>query len=99
MRAPSTNNPSNVAQSFSEDLDAVFGMNAQLRGLASTVEEKKRTVSSQSQELAELDAKLRETEERLAQVSRSSSRNPTAAAGAAGEGKKVASQAAGGAAA
>jgi len=77
---------SNVADSFTQDLDSMFGLSntapstttndnsaesSNIGGLTETVEEKKRTVDSQNEELAAIESRLRATEERLARASRS----------------------------
>ncbi|KAK3056890.1 hypothetical protein LTR09_001928 [Extremus antarcticus] len=69
---------STVAQSFAADLDSMFGLSTGgpsggLETLSQTVEEKKEKVSSGQTELEQLEARLRETEQRLARVSRNSS--------------------------
>ncbi|KAF2172539.1 hypothetical protein M409DRAFT_17770 [Zasmidium cellare ATCC 36951] len=66
---------STIAQNFAADLDSMFGLNAPpgVDNLSRTVEEKKHTVTTGEQQLQELEAKLRETEERLARVSRQNS--------------------------
>ncbi|KAL8736402.1 MAG: hypothetical protein Q9166_000194 [cf. Caloplaca sp. 2 TL-2023] len=61
----STNERDSIARTFSTDLDAVFSMDTNLDGLVQSVEQKKQAVSSQSQELEALEARLRETEEKL----------------------------------
>ncbi|KAK4634083.1 hypothetical protein CLAFUW4_01413 [Fulvia fulva] len=65
---------STIAQNFASDLDAMFGLDSGgVDDLSRTVEEKKQTVTTGEQQLQELEAKLRETEERLARVSRHNS--------------------------
>ncbi|TKA74558.1 hypothetical protein B0A55_04446 [Friedmanniomyces simplex] len=63
----------NIVQSFSQDLDSMFGLDPGVGHLEQTVEQKKQIVTSGHQQLQELEARLRETEERLARVSRGSS--------------------------
>ncbi|KAG9631636.1 hypothetical protein KCU98_g3279, partial [Aureobasidium melanogenum] len=62
-----------AARNFSDDLDSLFGLNSgtTLGNLSFTVQEKKRTVSTREEELAEIEARLRETEERLARAANS----------------------------
>ncbi|KAA6415038.1 MAG: hypothetical protein FRX48_01789 [Lasallia pustulata] len=57
----------NAARTFSADLNDAFMIDSNLAGLAQSVEQKKQAVSSQSQELEALEARIRETEERLKQ--------------------------------
>ncbi|PPJ56368.1 hypothetical protein CBER1_00658 [Cercospora berteroae] len=66
---------STIAQNFAADLDSMFGL-GEVDDLSRTIEEKKYTVSSGQQQLQELEARLRETEQRLAKVSRQSSPAP-----------------------
>ncbi|KAF2214639.1 hypothetical protein CERZMDRAFT_110249 [Cercospora zeae-maydis SCOH1-5] len=66
---------STIAQNFAADLDSMFGL-GEVDDLSRTIEEKKYTVSSGQQQLQELEARLRETEQRLAKVSRHSSPTP-----------------------
>ncbi|KAI4117979.1 MAG: hypothetical protein LQ345_001870 [Seirophora villosa] len=54
-----------VTRTFSADLNDAFSMDKKLDGLVQSVEQKKQAVSSQSQELEALEAKLRATEQRL----------------------------------
>nr|POE46906.1 hypothetical protein CFP56_00238 [Quercus suber] len=70
---------STIVQSFSADLDSMFGLNSEVDDLQQTVERKKSTVSSSERELLELEARLRETEERLARVSNSRHASPSRA--------------------
>ncbi|KAK4555553.1 hypothetical protein LTR86_007306 [Recurvomyces mirabilis] len=65
--------PPSIVQSFSADLDSMFGLESDLGQLEQTVEAKKQTVTSSHQQLQELEAKLRATEHRLSQVSRGNS--------------------------
>ncbi|KAI5270022.1 hypothetical protein E4T47_06525 [Aureobasidium subglaciale] len=62
-----------AARNFSDDLDSLFGLNSgtTLGNLSYTVAEKKRTVSTREEELAAIEARLRETEQRLAQAAHS----------------------------
>ncbi|KXL48878.1 hypothetical protein M433DRAFT_141878 [Acidomyces richmondensis BFW] len=64
---------STLVQSFSADLDSMFGLGGPVGELEQTVEEKKQGLNSASNELQQLEARLRETEERLAKVSRGNS--------------------------
>ncbi|KAI7225042.1 hypothetical protein KC330_g9204, partial [Hortaea werneckii] len=59
---------STVVQSFSADLDSMFGLGEgpAFGQLAQDVQQKQQTVTSASSELEKLEAKLRETEQRLA---------------------------------
>ncbi|KAL9078349.1 MAG: hypothetical protein Q9157_002741 [Trypethelium eluteriae] len=68
-----------IAQSFSAQLDDIFDMSSNLDSLSENVEQKKRTVDTHTQELEALEARLRETEERLKVVSNSQpgSRSPS----------------------
>ncbi|CAF9922199.1 MAG: hypothetical protein HETSPECPRED_004995 [Heterodermia speciosa] len=65
---------STIAQNFSLSLNETFAIddNPKLEGLLQSVQEKKQAVTSQSQELEALDAKLRETEARLNQKKKQS---------------------------
>ncbi|KAI4226464.1 MAG: hypothetical protein LQ349_006872 [Xanthoria aureola] len=56
---------SSISRTFSADLNDAFSMDKNLDGLVQSVERKKQEVSSEIQELEALEAKLRETEERL----------------------------------
>ncbi|THV84830.1 hypothetical protein D6D27_07961 [Aureobasidium pullulans] len=62
-----------AARNFSDDLDSLFGLNSgtTLGNLSFTVQEKKRTVTTREEELAAIEARLRETEQRLAQAAHS----------------------------
>ncbi|KAI9723242.1 MAG: hypothetical protein M1812_001124 [Candelaria pacifica] len=70
---------STIAQNFSATLDNAFGMDEtpkpslqpDLAGLSQSVEQKKRAVTTQNQELEALQARLRETEQQLQQTSTS----------------------------
>ncbi|MCJ1338363.1 hypothetical protein MMC09_003650 [Bachmanniomyces sp. S44760] len=65
---------STIAQSFLAALNDAFMIDDHLDGLAKSVEQKKKAVTTQNAELEALEARLRKTEERLkAQQSRSSS--------------------------
>ncbi|EME48618.1 hypothetical protein DOTSEDRAFT_67602 [Dothistroma septosporum NZE10] len=73
---------STIAQNFASDLDAMFGLDSGgVDDLHRTVEQKKQVVTTGEQQLQELEAKLRETEERLARVSRTNSPSRHAATG------------------
>ncbi|KAF2479138.1 hypothetical protein BDY17DRAFT_305039 [Neohortaea acidophila] len=74
---------SSVVQNFATDLDSMFGLSHGIATLSQTVEEKKASVSSGQSELEALEARLRETEDRLRKVSRGSSPARQADAGAA----------------
>ncbi|PNS17005.1 37S ribosomal protein MRP4, mitochondrial [Sphaceloma murrayae] len=63
-----SNPESHAAKSFGDDLDSVFGMDKPLAELSQKVEEKKRVVDSQTEELAAIENRLKEAEARLAQV-------------------------------
>jgi len=65
---PSGRPQSTVARNFSIDLDNLFKIDGGLDNLDRTVFQKKQAVSSHTQELEALEAKLRETEERLKQA-------------------------------
>ncbi|KAF4550145.1 Hypothetical protein D9617_18g033360 [Elsinoe fawcettii] len=58
-----------AAKNFGADLDAVFGMDKPLAELSQKVEEKKKEVDSQAEELAAIENRLKEAEARLAKVS------------------------------
>ena len=61
-----------IALNFSADLDNAFAINTpELAGLQESVEQKKQAVSTQNQQLQELQARIRETEERLKKSSSS----------------------------
>ncbi|KAF2862557.1 hypothetical protein K470DRAFT_268889 [Piedraia hortae CBS 480.64] len=62
---------STVVQNFSDDLDSMFGLQSPgtLGRLAETVQLKKQVLNTADRELQDLEARLRETERRLAQVS------------------------------
>ncbi|KAK6439046.1 hypothetical protein LTR95_004744 [Oleoguttula sp. CCFEE 5521] len=80
-----------IVQSFAADLDDMFGLEptasrpVDVEHLSQTVNEKKQTLSTKDGELQELEARIRETEERLARVSRNASpaRGAEASVGAA----------------
>ncbi|KAI7272281.1 hypothetical protein KC345_g7110 [Hortaea werneckii] len=78
---------STVVQSFSADLDSMFGLGEgpAFGQLAQDVQQKQQTVTSASSELEKLEAKLRETEQRLAAATggtSSSGRTPAPNTGA-----------------
>ncbi|KAI9665655.1 MAG: hypothetical protein M1821_003589 [Bathelium mastoideum] len=77
--SPSGRPQSTIAQSFSAQLDDIFDMSGNLDSLSENVEQKKRTVDTHNQELEALEARLRETEERLKVVTTSQpgSRSPS----------------------
>ncbi|KAL9067585.1 MAG: hypothetical protein Q9161_006774 [Pseudevernia consocians] len=54
-----------IARNFSADLNDAFAMDSNLDGLVQSVQLKKQAVKSQTQELQALEARLRDTEERL----------------------------------
>ncbi|EMF17512.1 uncharacterized protein SEPMUDRAFT_146511 [Sphaerulina musiva SO2202] len=73
IRPPPRARPeSTIAQTFAADLDSMFGL-GEVDELSKTIEQKKSTVTTGQQQLQELEARLRETEQRLAKVSRQSS--------------------------
>ncbi|TKA32918.1 hypothetical protein B0A50_01144 [Salinomyces thailandicus] len=61
---------STLVQNFSADLDSMFGLGEgpAVGQLAENVQQKQQTVTTASTELEKLEAKLRETEQRLAQA-------------------------------
>ncbi|GAB7342277.1 hypothetical protein MBLNU457_g0514t1 [Dothideomycetes sp. NU457] len=59
-----------TSESFSASLDDAFASNPIIASLSESVEEKKRTLDSRAEELAAIESRLRETEERLARASR-----------------------------
>jgi len=73
---------STLARSFSAALNDAFMIDSDLDGLSNSVEQKKKVVSSASQELEALEARLRETEELLKKrQTGSASRSPAATSG------------------
>jgi len=68
---PSGRPQSTIARNFSVDLDNLFKIDGDLDTLDRTVHQKKQAVSTHTQELQALEAKLRETEERLKQANTS----------------------------
>ncbi|KAI9847381.1 MAG: hypothetical protein M1837_002569 [Sclerophora amabilis] len=56
---------STLARSFSASLNDAFNIESDLGNLSQTVEQKKKEVTSQSQELEAIEARLRKTEEEL----------------------------------
>lgn len=62
---PSGRPTSMIARNFSADLNEAFATDSSLDGLVQSVQLKKEAVNSQTQELQALEARLRETEERL----------------------------------
>ncbi|KAF2497701.1 hypothetical protein BU16DRAFT_525316 [Lophium mytilinum] len=62
---PSGRPQSTIARNFSAELDSLFKTDGDLDTLDRTVHQKKQIVSTHTQELEALEAKLRETEERL----------------------------------
>ncbi|MCJ1274694.1 hypothetical protein MMC21_002492 [Puttea exsequens] len=58
---------STIARNFSASLNDAFAIDSKLDDLAQSVEQKKQAVNSQNAELEALEAKLRETEDRLKQ--------------------------------
>ncbi|CAD6583438.1 MAG: hypothetical protein ASARMPRED_001322 [Alectoria sarmentosa] len=54
-----------IARNFSADLNDAFSMDRNLDGLVQSVQLKKEAVNSQNQELQALEARLRDTEQRL----------------------------------
>ncbi|KAF1999166.1 hypothetical protein P154DRAFT_554961 [Amniculicola lignicola CBS 123094] len=65
---PSRRPQSTIAQNFMSELDDLFKMDSGLDLLDKNVHQKKQAVSTQTQELQALEARLRETEERLQQA-------------------------------
>lgn len=59
---------STIARNFMSELDDLFKLDGDLDSLDKNVHQKKQAVSSHNQELEALEAKLRETEERLKQA-------------------------------
>ncbi|KAL6710725.1 hypothetical protein ACN47E_007782 [Coniothyrium glycines] len=62
---PNNRPQSTVARNFMSELDNLFKLDGDLNTLDKTVHEKKQAVSTQTQELEALEAKLRAAEERL----------------------------------
>lgn len=62
---PSGRPTSMIGRNFSADLNNAFAMDSSLDGLVQSVQLKKEAVDSQTQELQALEARLRDTEERL----------------------------------
>lgn len=62
---PSGRPTSMIARDFSADLNDAFAMDSNLDGLVQSVQLKKEAVDSQTQELQALEARLRDTEDRL----------------------------------
>ncbi|KAL8777855.1 MAG: hypothetical protein Q9213_007674 [Squamulea squamosa] len=56
-----------ISRTFSADINDAFSMDKNLDGLVQSVEQKKQAVSSEIEELVALEAKLKETEEKLKQ--------------------------------
>ncbi|KAM3074465.1 hypothetical protein ACMFMG_002731 [Clarireedia jacksonii] len=63
--APTGRPQSTMARSFALALDEMFKLDTSLEDLDAVVSEKKREISSQTSELEQLEARIRETEERL----------------------------------
>ncbi|KAF2470679.1 uncharacterized protein BDR25DRAFT_225239 [Lindgomyces ingoldianus] len=59
---------STVARNFLSELDDLFKIDSSIDVLDKTVHQKKQAVTSRAQELEALEARLRETEERLKQA-------------------------------
>ncbi|KAF2829814.1 hypothetical protein CC86DRAFT_367741 [Ophiobolus disseminans] len=68
---PNTNRPqSTIARNFMTELDSLFGLaEGDLDSLDKNVHQKKQAVTTQTQELEALEARLREAEDRLKQAS------------------------------
>ncbi|KAK7421417.1 hypothetical protein QQZ08_009972 [Neonectria magnoliae] len=74
---PSGRRPqSTIARSFSQELMDIFRIENSLTDLDQQVSEKKRNVNRNTQELASLEKRLREMEERLKRPNPSQSRTP-----------------------
>ncbi|CAI6262859.1 unnamed protein product [Periconia digitata] len=65
---PNNRPQSTVARNFMSELDDLFKLDSSIDVLDKNVHQKKQIVSSHSQELEALEARLRETEERLKQA-------------------------------
>ncbi|KAL9113240.1 MAG: hypothetical protein Q9227_002575 [Pyrenula ochraceoflavens] len=74
---PSGRPQSTMALSFASTLDSAFSLSPELDNLSQSIQTKQDAVSSQSRELEELEARIRETEERL---KRSRASSPAAGA-------------------
>lgn len=59
---------STIARNFMSELDDLFKIDGGLDEVHATVHEKKQAVTSHTQQLEEIEARLRETEERLRQA-------------------------------
>ncbi|WPH03399.1 Hypothetical protein R9X50_00627800 [Acrodontium crateriforme] len=64
---------STLLETFTADLDSMFGLTPEVQELSQHVESRRQEVSSGERELQEIEARLRETERRLARVSRHTS--------------------------
>jgi uncharacterized coiled-coil protein SlyX len=73
---PNNRPQSTVARNFMTELNSLFNLDDDLDTLDKTVNEKKQAVSTQTQELEALQARLREAEERLNQARTSSPPRP-----------------------
>ncbi|KPM38429.1 hypothetical protein AK830_g8143 [Neonectria ditissima] len=81
---PSGRRPqSTIARSFSQELMDIFRIENSLTDLDQQVSEKKRNVNRNTQELASLEKRLREMEERLKRPNQPQSRTPLPQAAAA----------------
>ncbi|KAL5384329.1 hypothetical protein DPSP01_005476 [Paraphaeosphaeria sporulosa] len=65
---PNNRPQSTIARNFMSELDDLFRLDGGIDLLDKTVHQKKQAVSTHTQELEALEAKLRETEERLNQA-------------------------------
>ncbi|KAF2745787.1 hypothetical protein M011DRAFT_446335 [Sporormia fimetaria CBS 119925] len=65
---PKNRPQSTIAREFMTELDHLFRMNGDIDTLDKTVHQKKQEVSNHTQQLEALEARLRETEERLKQA-------------------------------
>ncbi|KAH7398878.1 hypothetical protein DE146DRAFT_510534 [Phaeosphaeria sp. MPI-PUGE-AT-0046c] len=65
---PNNRPQSTVAKNFMTELDSLFKLDGDLDSLDKTLHEKKQAVSSQTQELEALEARLRAAEDRLKQA-------------------------------
>ncbi|KAH8717128.1 hypothetical protein GQ44DRAFT_624126 [Phaeosphaeriaceae sp. PMI808] len=69
---PNKRPQSTVARNFMTELDNLFKLDGDLDSLDKNVHQKKQAVSTQTQELEALEARLREAEDRLKQVNTNS---------------------------
>ncbi|KAI8934750.1 hypothetical protein NX059_008438 [Plenodomus lindquistii] len=76
---PKNRPQSTVALQFMSELDSLFKLDGDLDTLDKTVHQKKQAVTTQTQELEALEARLRAAEERLQQAKVSPQQSPRAA--------------------